>query len=133
VSLQYENGIARAEKGEAKADQAPEIAKVKDGDSPSWLIEFKKGYRNGVYCFGEDAEGKPHPPPLICSSLRIAASTRDPRTGNWGYRLDCADPDGHPHQWAMPAELLSRAGVAYRSVLFNSGLYIAPASKRATT
>lgn len=129
VYLQCEEGIAHAEKGEAKADQAAEIAAVKDGDSPYQLIEFKKGHRNGVYFFGEDADGEPLPPLLICSPLRIAARTRDPHNGNWGYLLEWADPDGQPHQWAITAELLSGAGDEYRSVLLDGGLYIAPGTK----
>lgn len=129
VYLLRADHIIHAEKGEAKADQAAAVTALKSGDSPYQLIEFKKGYRNGVYFFGEDAEGEPLPPLLICSPLRITARTRDPRNGNWGYLLEWADPDGHPHQWAMPAELLSGAGDEYRSVLLDGGLYIAPGTK----
>lgn len=121
--------LTHMEKGEAKADQAAEVKKLKTGDSPYQLIEFKKGYRDGVYFYGEDAAGEPLPPLLICSPLRITARTRDPRNGNWGYLLEWSDPDGHPHQWAMPAELLSGAGDEYRSVLLDGGLYIAPGTK----
>lgn len=106
-----------------------EAPKRKTGDSPYRLLQGKKGYRNGVYFFGEGSDGDTLPPLLICSPLAIVARTRDTHNGNWGYLLEWDDPDGRPHQWAMPAELLSGDGSEYRSDLLHGGLYIAPGSK----
>ncbi len=129
VYLLRADHISHLEKDAAKADRAADAKRMKTGDSPYQLIQGKKGYRNGVYFFGEDADGEPLPPLLICSPLTIAARTRDTRNGNWGYLLEWADPDGHPHQWAMPAELLSGDGAEYRSALLDGGLHIAPGPK----
>lgn len=122
VYLLRADHVTHSEAGDATTDQAAEVRSPKDGDSLYRVILFKKGYRNGVYFVG-DGE-----PLLICSPLVIAARTRDPRNGNWGYLLEWDDPDGRPHSWAMPAELLSGDGTQYRSVLLDGGLHIAPGS-----
>jgi putative DNA primase/helicase len=126
---------SREDADESASTEAPEMdpatkaPKRKTGGSPYQLIQWKEGFRNGVYFFGKDAKGEPQPPQLICSPLEIVARTRNTINGNWGYLLEWDDPDGHLHQWAMPAELLSGDGSEYRSELLHGGLYIAPGSK----
>ncbi|QKE38160.1 DUF927 domain-containing protein [Ferrovum myxofaciens] len=60
----------------------------------------------------------------ICSRLDIVALSRDSNNANWGLLTKFKDHDGHLHEKAIPKELLSGTGEAYRQVLLNSGLDI---------
>jgi putative DNA primase/helicase len=42
----------------------------------------------------------------VCSRLLVTALTRSDDRGNWGRLLQFDDPDGHQHEWPMPAEML---------------------------
>lgn len=72
--------------------------------------------KSGVYYYGEDN------PLFICSPLRVTAATRDQHNSAWGRLLEWQDMDGHPHQWAMPMEMLSGDGQDMRKFLLDGGL-----------
>ncbi|MCV6588506.1 MAG: DUF927 domain-containing protein [Marinobacterium sp.] len=78
------------------------------------------------YCDPDDDQQREH---WVCAPLNVTARTRDQRNENHGYLLEFQDMDHHPHQWAMPAEMLAGDGSDYRRVLLNKGLAIAPGSK----
>lgn len=81
---------------------------------------------DGLKFHAAEAEGEPV---LICSPLRIAAQTRNAEGGDWGRLLEWSDPDGQPHVWAMPVEMLAGDGVEVRAELLRGGLYISPGKK----
>ena len=93
----------KEEEAEAKRAQAKELFQ----DSDFAVIEFLKGFKNGVYWqepFAEDAE--PKAPVRLCSPLTIVAETRDSAQSEWGRLLLWQDNDEHQHTWACPVELL---------------------------
>ena len=47
----------------------------------------------------------------LCGPLAIRAMVRTPEGTEWGLDLAWADPDGVPHQWAMPLSLTGGDGV----------------------
>ena len=72
----------------------------------------------------------PEKEPLkICGRLEVSALTRAASGEGWGRLLNWTDPEGRPHQWAMPMSLLSGDGTDYRARLLDGGLYIAPGRK----
>lgn len=79
---------------------------------------------NGVFYHGFTPDGKPKPPQLICSPLRITANTRDDAGNDWGYLLEFNDPLDNPKRWAMPAHMLAGSGEGMRGRLLNMGLRI---------
>lgn len=82
--------------------------------------------RSGVYYSPpDDAKGNAQPDRWICGPLRIVAQTRDPSGVEWGRLLEWADPDGQPHRWAVPLELLQGDGGDVRRELARRGLAIA--------
>ncbi len=105
-----------------KRTQARELFK----DSEFAVIEFRKGFKNGVYWqepFGED--DVPKHPTLLCSPLIVVAETRDTEQGNWGRLLSWQDNDGHAHNWACPVEMLAATDTAeFRRELARNGLTI---------
>ncbi|MFT6583407.1 MAG: hypothetical protein ACJAU6_003861, partial [Alphaproteobacteria bacterium] len=62
----------------------------------------------------------------FCSSLEVAAETRDVDGENWGRLLVVKDRDGVEHEWALPMELLAGSGEEYRRHLLSMGLVMAP-------
>ncbi len=92
------------------------------------LIEGDPERRPGVYYCGttRDSEGeqRPAPPIWIADPLRITARTRDERGSDWGRFLEFLDPDGNPHGWAMPCEMLAGSGDELRAALLRGGLNI---------
>lgn len=80
----------------------------------------------GVYFIGRDNDGNERAPMWVCAPLRILAKTRGTKQSDWGRLLDWHDPDGHPHRWAVPDELLSGDGLDLRRELLRQGLAISP-------
>jgi uncharacterized protein (DUF927 family) len=116
------------DEAEAKRAKANELFK----DSEFAVIEFTKGYKNGVYWqepFAEDAE--PKAPARICSPLIVLADTRNDVQGEWGRLLVWKDNDGHGHTWACPVRNLEINGILeVRQELAENGLsYIASSPK----
>jgi len=107
---------------EEKRTQARDLFK----DSEFAVIEYRKGFKNGVYWqepFGED--DVPKHPTLLCSPLIVVAETRDTEQGNWGRLLSWQDNDGHEHNWACPVEMLAATDTAeFRRELARNGLTI---------
>lgn len=62
----------------------------------------------------------------FCSSLEVAAVTRDHNGEAWGRLLIVTDRDGAKHEWAMPMKMLAADGAPYREHLLSLGLEIAP-------
>ena len=93
------------------------------------IIEGKKGYRNGVYFFGENADGTASTPRWICSILRITAETRNNDQAAWGWLLQWKDPDGHDHQWPCPKRLTQGDGLELCKELTDRGVIIPPGIK----
>lgn len=83
----------------------------------------------GVWYFGKSDIGTDAPPLWICSPLEITALTRDAKNESWGRLLEFADPDGTPHAWALPMELLKGDGSEYRGVLLGMGLQLSTMTK----
>ena len=93
------------------------------------LIEYKKGFRNGVYHIDTTDEGTPKKT-WICDPLKVLAETRDNGQQNWGRLLSWRDNDGHDHQWACPAELLQATDQSeFRRILASGGLVISTNQK----
>ena len=63
------------------------------------------------------------------SPLIVKARTCDADGHNWGLLLSVQAPDFRWHDWAMPMQLASGNGSAYREVLLNLGLRIAPGAQ----
>ena len=55
-------------------------------------------------------------PPLF-----VRGMTRDADGSDWGLLLEWHDPDGRPHRWAMPLELLNRQGGEWYGQLASGG------------
>lgn len=95
------------------------------------IIEYRKGFKNGVYWqepFGED--DVPKPPILLCTPLIVVAETRDIDQSNWGRLLSWQDNDDHAHNWACPVEILAATDTAeFRRELVRNGLTIATNGK----
>lgn len=108
----------------------PENALGTTGDKlPFELIEYKKGFRNGVYHIDTTDEGTPKKT-WICDPLKVLAETRDSGQQNWGRLLSWKDNDGHDHQWACPAELLQATDQSeFRRILAGGGLVISTNQK----
>ena len=60
----------------------------------------------GVYYVGVTEDGDLAEPVFVCSPLKVEAKTRNSQSEEWGRLLTWTDADGHPHQWAAPAEML---------------------------
>lgn len=101
-----------------------------DGGSFELIDQPQAGESAGVYFTGFDQDGNAKAPLWICAPLRIVAKTRGAKSADWGRLLDWRDADGHPHRWAVPAELLAGDGLEVRRELMRMGLEVAP-SKRA--
>lgn len=65
----------------------------------------------------------------VFSPLVVKARTCDADGHNWGLLLSVQAPDCRWHDWAMPMQLASGNGSAYREVLLNLGLRIAPGAQ----
>lgn len=65
----------------------------------------------------------------VFSPLVVKARTCDADGHNWGLLLSVQAPDSRWHDWAMPMQLASGNGSAYREVLLNLGLRIAPGAQ----
>ena len=60
----------------------------------------------------------------FCSSLEVAAVTRDHNGEAWGRLLIVTDRDDAKHEWAMPMKMLAADGATYREQLLSLGLDI---------
>jgi putative DNA primase/helicase len=70
------------------------------------------------------------PPFFICGPLEVLAKSRNGETGDfWGILLRWIDPDGRPHEWAMPRTMLASDGAEIQRVLFDRGLDAATGPK----
>jgi putative DNA primase/helicase len=63
----------------------------------------------------------------ICSPLEVTAMLRDGASSNWGLVVHFNDPDGRPHDVALPAEVYGDP-IALASLLTAEGLRLADAS-----
>jgi putative DNA primase/helicase len=59
---------------------------------------------------------------FICAPLFVLAYARDGRNENYSKLLKFFDPDGLPHTWLMPQELLGGDGSEVRKTLLSKGL-----------
>lgn len=84
---------------------------------------------DGLYYIGQGTDGDPLPPMKICSDLRVTATTRNSDGAEWGRLLEWRDPDGTPHTWALPMEMLAGDGVEVRAELLRGGVFISPGKK----
>ena len=64
----------------------------------------------------------------ICSPIEVRAMLRDGASSNWGLVVHFSDPDGRPHDVALPAEVYSDPN-ALASLLTSEGLRLADASQ----
>lgn len=118
-----------ASKTRRKPDTRPPQARHEGGSFE--LVEHPQaGESAGIYFTGFDQDGNAKAPLWICAPLHIIAKTRGTKSADWGRLLEWRDPDGRPHRWAVPAELLAGDGLEVRRELMRLGLEVAP-SKRA--
>jgi len=109
--------------------QAENTGVTRGNKPPFEVIEYKKGFRNGVYHIDTSDEGTPKKT-WICDPLKVLAETRDNGQQNWGRLLYWRDNDGHDHQWACPAELLQATDQSeFRKILAGGGLVISTNQK----
>ena len=76
-----------------------------------------------------DDNGTQPPTVWVCAPLYIVAATRDEDNSNHGLLLQFHDGDGHPHEWAMPLELLEDQR-EYRKVFRRLGLEIRSSTRQ---
>ena len=95
------------------------------------VIEFCKGYKNGVYWQEPfSADDTPKSPIFLCSPMTVIAETRDAGQSNWGRLIHWKDNDGHAHNWACPMEMLAASDNAeFRRELVRNGLIITTNNK----
>ncbi|WP_312785948.1 DUF927 domain-containing protein [Stenotrophomonas indicatrix] len=77
-----------------------------DNDSGGAARAHYQLNETGVYYVGVTEDGDLAEPVFICSPLKVEAKTRNSQSEEWGRLLTWTDADGHPHQWAAPAEML---------------------------
>lgn len=112
--------INNAEHKPAQPDPiTPEEIEPEKPIFPHFILE-----ESGVYVVEADNNGKPKVPQLICSPLRVLASSRDSSGSNWGRLLELRDRDGRWKSWAMPMEFTANDGTEYRRILLQMGLEI---------
>lgn len=127
--LEAPEPAASASKTRRKPDDRPPQSRHEGGSFE--LVEHPQaGESAGVYFTGFDQDGNARAPLWVCAPLRIIAKTRGTKSADWGRLLEWHDPDGRPHRWAVPAELLAGDGLEVRRELMRLGLEVAP-SKRA--
>jgi uncharacterized protein (DUF927 family) len=66
---------------------------------------------------------------LVCSRIDALAKTRDHDGENWGTLIVVRDPDGNPHEWAMPQAVMA-SPTTLRSELLRMGAIFPPAVNR---
>lgn len=106
---------------EAKGKNSGRVTKKERAGGPFFNVD-----EDGVWYHGFNQNGDPLPPQWICSELHITAKSRDVSSGAWGWLLEFPDDDGQLKRWAMPASMTAGDGTAYRSILLDMGLKIAP-------
>ena len=88
-------------------------------------VTMPPGYsmgKGGLY-FTPEAKGDDLPSPVwVCARFEIVATTRDERGGSWGLLIRWQDPDGNPHQWAIPKQLVHGEGRDLAGELEKNGL-----------
>ncbi|MDG4591288.1 MAG: DUF927 domain-containing protein [Defluviicoccus sp.] len=123
-------GLKVAELPTLAANDADEPAAPEPPRLPRFeVVEFRKGWRNGVYWLGVErdkmtGDERPEPPVWVCSPLYVTANTRDELGGEWGRLLVWIDRDGRAHRWAMPCETLAGSGEELRGALLRGGVEI---------
>lgn len=120
------SGMKAGEREPRNAPKAKEIERT-CGTVPGSPGRQFSVREDGVYFLELDKDGniEPH---WVCSPLRILAETRDEDGEGRGLLLEIIDSEGHSHRWAMPSSLRAGNGDAYRAVLLDKGLRIAPGS-----
>lgn len=122
--------LVRAHPGWLKADRGTPPASIPppadDTEPPQTRFHVND---KGVWYFGKNDTGTDAPALWICSKLEVTALTRDARNESWGRLLEFADPDGRPHAWALPMEMLKGDGSEYRGVLLGMGLQLSTMTK----
>lgn len=120
------SGLKAGERDPRSAPQTKEIERT-CGTTPGSPGRQFSVREDGVYFLEVDKDGniEPH---WVCSPLRTLAETRDEDGEGRGLLLEVIDSEGHPHRWAMPSSLRAGNGDAYRAVLLDKGLRIAPGS-----
>lgn len=127
--LEAPEPVPSASKTHRKPDTRPPQSRH-DGGTFELIEHPQAGESAGVYFIGFDQDGNAKAPMWVCAPLRIIAKTRGAKSADWGRLLEWHDPDGRPHRWAVPAELLAGDGLEVRRELMRLGLEVAP-SKRA--
>ena len=110
------NDLHQTEGAQAVLDCFANADKPEQANAPAADTGLFKLTKRGVFYTGDDDWL------FICSPLEVTAATRDQHNGAWGRLLEWQDMDGHPHQWAMPMEMLSGDGQDMRKSLLDGGL-----------
>jgi len=96
-----QRAVRKGAKGKTKSDK-----RATDHDSGSAVRAHYQLNETGVYYVGVTEDGDLAEPVFVCSPLKVEAKTRNSQSEEWGRLLTWTDADGHPHQWAAPAEML---------------------------
>ncbi|MDR1397646.1 MAG: DUF927 domain-containing protein [Desulfarculales bacterium] len=100
------------------------------GAEPEPLPEGFAMRKDGLWFIEQDSDSGPPKELWLCAPLKVLGQTRDRASNAWGLLLQWADPDGKPHTWAMPRELLAgRDASAWLGRLMDEGLTIASSRK----
>jgi hypothetical protein len=83
----------------------------------------------GVFLVTPGDDDKPDKFEFVCGKLDVVAMIRDQHSGQWGKLLQWEDPDGQPHEWAMPMAALQGDGAEVRRELAAGGLEISQTFK----
>lgn len=84
--------------------------------------------QEGVWHLKPDAKGNIQKT-FICDPLYVLAYARDGRNENYSKLLKWFDPDGSPHMWLMPQEILGGDGSELRKTLLAGGLKLGSEKK----
>ena len=104
----------------------PELPQIPE--SLPWPSSFKIA-ADGVYRM-QAKEGESPVDVWICSPLVIASYTRDENERGWGFLLYIKTRSDKWHKWVMPMQLLGSNSNAYREMLLDLGLSIAPGAQK---
>jgi len=107
---------------ETRAAKKPSARRAPGGASNVVLSEFENSSQGLIWTSTDKTKAPVH----VCGPLDVIARTRDEQGENWGVLLSWSDPDGRPHEWAMPRSLLATDGREVRANLLDRGLYVSP-------
>ncbi|GBR28625.1 DNA/RNA helicase [Komagataeibacter oboediens DSM 11826] len=96
-------------------------------------VRMPHGYsmeRGGLYFTEEQGGDLPPKKFWICIPFNVIAETRDVDGNGWGVLISWLDPDGRPHQWALPRRMVHGDGKDIAGELEDAGFGCAVSGTR---